>query len=34
MSDRHEITTPETIDEEISSGPTLRPSTLEEFIGQ
>jgi len=34
MKDRHEITTPETIDKEVLSEPKLRPSTLNEFIGQ
>ncbi|MEO2159074.1 MAG: Holliday junction branch migration DNA helicase RuvB [bacterium] len=34
MKDRHEVTTPETLGKEILSEPALRPSTLDEFIGQ
>ena len=34
MKDRHEVTTPETIGKEILSEPALRPSSLDEFIGQ
>ena len=34
MKDRHEITTPETIDREVLSEPKLRPTSLHEFIGQ
>ena len=34
MKDRHEVTTPETLDKEVSLEPALRPSTLDEFIGQ
>ena len=34
MKDRHEVTTPETLGKEVLSEPALRPSTLDEFIGQ
>ena len=34
MKDRHEVTTPETIGKEILSEPALRPSSLDQFIGQ
>ena len=34
MKDRHEITTPETIEREVLSEPKLRPTSLNEFIGQ
>ncbi len=34
MSERHEVTTPEILDEDTQVEPTLRPHRLEEFIGQ
>lgn len=34
MSARHEVTTPEALDEDTRTEPTLRPHDLDEFVGQ
>lgn len=34
MTERREVTTPEALEEDVQSGPTLRPQQLDEFIGQ
>ncbi len=34
MTDRYEVTTPEALDEDRGSEPSLRPSRLDEFVGQ